>query len=121
MFSLPPGDIALVVGRCFLMARVQTANAVLAGNLLRMGTTKMPVRHGTARVSVQVADAQVIALTADRRLLVTAQDAAELLSVTPDALRKLPILRITLPQVKGVRYRRSDLEEYVRSLTTPNG
>lgn len=55
------------------------------------------------------------AVPASERLLLDTIAAAELLSVTPRALEKLPILRINLPGVKGVRWRKADLEEYVRS------
>jgi uncharacterized protein YbbK (DUF523 family) len=44
------------------------------------------------------------------------QAAAEMLSVCPKTLEKLPIPRVRLPNVKRTLWRRCDLEQYVRSL-----
>lgn len=56
---------------------------------------------------------------AKERLMLDAQAAAEMLSISVQTLEKLPILRVTLPGTKCVRYRMLDLESYVRGLTTP--
>lgn len=50
------------------------------------------------------------------RLMLDAQSAAEMLSVSVQTLAKLPILRVTLPGTRCVRYRMIDLEGWVRSL-----
>ena len=50
------------------------------------------------------------------RLLLTVDQAADLLSVSPQTLEKLPIKRWTLPGVRAIRYRRKDLEQYVSDL-----
>jgi uncharacterized protein YbbK (DUF523 family) len=52
----------------------------------------------------------------EERLLLDTQAAAEMLSVCPKTLEKLPIPRVRLGTVKGVRWRKTDLEMFVRSL-----
>lgn len=53
------------------------------------------------------------------RLMLDAQAAADMLSISTQTLEKLPILRVTLPGTRCVRYRMIDLEMYVRGLTSP--
>jgi hypothetical protein len=48
------------------------------------------------------------------RLLLDEQDAADMLTVSVKTLRKLPIPRVKIGAL--VRYRRLDLDAYVRSL-----
>lgn len=50
------------------------------------------------------------------RLLLDTQAAAEMLSVSTKVLDKLPIPRIRIEGIRRVLWRRSDLEDYVRSL-----
>lgn len=50
------------------------------------------------------------------RLMLDAQSAAEMLSVSVSTLDKLPVIRVTIPGTRCVRYRMVDLEQYVRTL-----
>lgn len=50
------------------------------------------------------------------RLMLDEAAAADMLSVSRDTIRRLPIMRITIPGTRCVRYRMSDLEMYVRDI-----
>lgn len=54
------------------------------------------------------------------RLLLDTQSAAEMLSISPNTLEKLPIPRRRIPGVKRTLWRLDDLKEYVRSLSESN-
>ena len=48
--------------------------------------------------------------------MLTTQMAADMLSISPTVLLRLPILRVRMPGVRRVFWRMSDLVEYVQSL-----
>ena len=60
-----------------------------------------------------------VTVPASERLLLDRQSAADMLSVSIRALDGLPIPRVRPGGGRTVRYRRCDLEMYVRSLVEP--
>jgi hypothetical protein len=53
---------------------------------------------------------------ASERILLRPDSAAEMLSINPQSLEKLPIRRIRLKELRGVFYKRVDLEEWAKNL-----
>lgn len=66
--------------------------------------------------SPETPEPKMRAVPASERLLLDLQSAAEMLSLSPVTLQKLPIPQVKLPAIRRVFYRRADLELYVRSL-----
>ena len=52
----------------------------------------------------------------EQRLMLEAAAAAEMLSISVQTLEKLPILRVTLPGTRCVRYPMEELKRYVRAV-----
>jgi excisionase family DNA binding protein len=55
-------------------------------------------------------------VSVSEKLLLKDWEAAELLSVSKNTLLKLPIPRVRIEGTKAVRFKRSDIEEYVKGL-----
>lgn len=57
-----------------------------------------------------------IAVSVSEKLLLKDWEAAELLSVSIGTLQKLPIPRVRVGDTTSVRWKRSDLDDYVKGL-----